>query len=271
VFPWWSFTKTAIAVCALKSAQAGLIDLDKALTGQPYTLRQLLQHRAGVPNYSDDATYLRCASETGCAPWSPNDLLERTKASDLFFPPGQGWRYSNTGYLIVRQFLEHLSGQSLAKILEAQLFEPLGLRSAFLAENGPDFDGVHWDNRHGYHPGWVYHGCIVGTAQDAAVLLHKVFTGDMLSPAMLAEMLNIHPLGGPLEGWAWLSTGYGLGIMSGDLAPAGTARGHSGAGPFCTNAVYHFPDLQVPVTVAVFTEGPDEAQAELMAAELAIC
>jgi len=49
LFPWWSVTKTVIATCALQLIAQGRLTLDEALPGHPYTLSQLLQHRAGVP------------------------------------------------------------------------------------------------------------------------------------------------------------------------------------------------------------------------------
>jgi len=51
LFPWWSFTKTILAVAALRLVEAGKLELDARRPGKPYTLRQLLLHRAGVPNY----------------------------------------------------------------------------------------------------------------------------------------------------------------------------------------------------------------------------
>jgi D-alanyl-D-alanine carboxypeptidase len=58
--------------------------------------------------------------------------------------------------------------------------------------------------------------------------------------------------------------------MIGEMGQAGRAIGHSGGGPGCVNAVYHFPDLPRPVTVAAFTEGTDEGAAEFLAARTAL-
>lgn len=51
IAPWWSITKTVIAVSSLKLWEAGDLDLDEPLPSHPFTLRQLLKHTAGVPNY----------------------------------------------------------------------------------------------------------------------------------------------------------------------------------------------------------------------------
>ena len=82
-------------------------------------------------------------------------------------------------------------------------------------------------------------------------------------------MLRPVPLGGPLDGRPWTECGYGLGMMIGRMGACGRVVGHSGGGPFSTNAVYHFPDRPCPVTVASFSEGTSEGQAEFAAATIA--
>ena len=64
--------------------------------------------------------------------------------------------------------------------------------------------------------------------------------------------------------------GYGAGLMTGRMGDSGQAIGHSGGGPFSVNAVYHFPDRGIPITVACFTDGADEGRAEFAAAGLAL-
>ena len=46
--PWWSFTKTILAAASLRLVAQGRLELDKPVAGKPYTLRYLLQHRAGL-------------------------------------------------------------------------------------------------------------------------------------------------------------------------------------------------------------------------------
>ncbi len=110
----------------------------------------------------------------------------------------------------------------------------------------------------------------MGTSLDAAKILHALFQGKILSSDRLHEMLDIHRLGGPIPGRPWTSLGYGLGLMWGEVGEAGRAIGHSGAGPCGANAVYHFPDIAAPVTVASFAQGIDEAPAEFEAVRLAL-
>jgi CubicO group peptidase (beta-lactamase class C family) len=49
--PWWSFTKLVIATAALRVVELGSLELDAPISRESYTLRQLLQHEAGLPDY----------------------------------------------------------------------------------------------------------------------------------------------------------------------------------------------------------------------------
>jgi CubicO group peptidase (beta-lactamase class C family) len=203
-------------------------------------------------------------------PWPRDRLIRDTLAQGRLFAPGAGWSYSNLGYLLARAAIETASGQSFATLFHTRIAEALGLHSARLAETRDQFAHVHWPQAQHYHPGWVYHGCLIGTAADAARLLHALFTGTLLSPSSLTQMLVTHPLGGALPGRPWTECGYALGLMSGRMGTAGRAIGHSGGGPFSVNAVYHFPDLDTPATVASFTTGPQEGIAEHAASDRAL-
>ena len=269
LFPWWSFTKTVLAIAALRLCEDGVLDLDAPFQHRPYTLRQLLQHRAGVPNYGGLAEY-HAAVARGDPAWPRERLLAAVGADMLDYPPGTGWAYSNVGYLFVREAIEAGTASDLDAALRKLVFAPLGLECPRVAMQPADLSDIFWPALHGYDPGWVYHGLVVGTAGDAAAILSALMVpGKLLSAETLAAMLDRHALGGAIPGRPWTSHGYGLGLMIGAMEGAGRAIGHSGGGPHCVNAVYHFPDGDAPVSVAAFTDGNDEGRAEWAAARLA--
>jgi D-alanyl-D-alanine carboxypeptidase len=265
-FPYWSFTKTVIAICALKLCENGVLDLDASLHGEIYTLRQLLNHTAGLADYSALPEYRRdvAGNET---PWLREKLLGAVLAKGPLFAPGDGWSYSNVGYMLAREQIEAASGLSFAGLVTDLVCRPLGLTSIELATTRDQFSRLYWKAAKHYHPGWVYHGCLMGTAQDAARVLHGLFSGKLLGAAMFEQMLSRHALGGAIAGRPWTDCGYGL--MTGRMGDKGPAIGHSGGGPFSVNAVYHFPGRDIPVTVACFTDGEDEGRAEFQAARFA--
>lgn len=267
LFPLWSFGKTVLAVCALRLVEAGCLTLDEPVAGRAYTLRQLLQHTAGVPNYGRLASYHQAVAR-GDPAWSRERLLAAVGPDRSLFPPGTGWAYSNIGYLYVRDLVEAAAGlpfDGIVRNLAASLDAP----SIRLASGAEEFAQVLWPAARAYDPGWVYHGCLIGTAPDAARVLHALASGRVTGPALFDEMLDCSLDEEALEGRPWTRHGYGLGVMSGEMGAAGRAFGHTGGGPFCVNAVYHFPDVARPVTVAVFADGVDEGRVEFEAARIA--
>jgi D-alanyl-D-alanine carboxypeptidase len=94
-------------------------------------------------------------------------------------------------------------------------------------------------------------------------------SGEVLPPELLTEMTTCYPIGGRLPGRPWETTGYGLGLMIGQMVSVGIAMGHSGAGPGSVSAVYYFGDRASPFTVAAFAQGDDEGATEKEVARLA--
>ena len=262
--PWWSFTKTALAAAAMQLVAAGRLDLDAQIGGRAYTLRQLLQHTAGVPNYGNDPAY-RSAVANGEEPWTVAELLRRSGGERQMFEPGTDWSYSNIGYLHVRQIIETATAETIDVALKRLVFDRIGLGGVGLARVPSDLDDTACGNHTHYHPGWVYHGLLVGTPRDAVWFLHALLTGLVIPTELVRAMTSCHEIGGALDGRPWLNTGYGLGLMIGRMEKAGLAMGHSGVGPDSVAAVYHLPELEPPRTVAAFSQGSDEGANEFQA------
>jgi D-alanyl-D-alanine carboxypeptidase len=269
--PWWSFTKTALATAALQLVARGQLMLDDPVDGRRYTLRQLLQHRAGVPDYGHLTIYHE-AVRRGDPLWDASQLFARVAVDHLDFEPGQGWQYSNLGYFLVRRMIETATGEDLGSALRHLIFDSLGLASVRLATCVNDLDATEWGNADRYDPGWVFHGLLVGTPGDAVRFLHRLMLGEVLPRALLSSMTDRFAISGPVAGRPWQTAGYGLGLMIGEMAGAGLGVGHSGAGPGSIAAVYHFGNRAQPCTVAAFApghaQGHDEAVAEFEVARL---
>jgi CubicO group peptidase (beta-lactamase class C family) len=259
--PWWSLTKTALAAGALALVAADRLALDAPLPSRPFTLRQLLQHTAGVPDYGPLADYHEAVKRRD-EPWSTDDLLRRVAAPRLLFEPGQGWAYSNVGYLFVRQLVEEAAGEPIGAALGRLVFAPLDVPGVRLARTAKDLDVTAWGNATAYHPGWVYHGLAVGTPAEAALFLHRLMTGQLLPAALLDAMRVRRPLDVPLAGRPWRTAGYGLGLMMEIASPRGLCMGHTGQGPGSVAAAYHFPGFDPPRTAAAFAPVEDQAVVE---------
>jgi CubicO group peptidase (beta-lactamase class C family) len=246
--PWWSFTKTVLAATALTLVRDGELALDQPVDRKPYTLRQLLQHTAGLGDYSELADY-QAAVERRDDPWSVGDLLHRSRASEFCFPPGGGWRYSNIGYLLVRQLIERTTKVPLHAALTRAVFEPLGIEDVKLAYERGDLRDVVMGGADGYHPGWVYHGLLIGPLHEAAKLLDRLLGGSLLPTQLIHEMRSAHRVGPAIPGRPWRQPGYGLGLMI-EMAESDGPVGHTGGGPGTTIAVYRRERDSFPIVIA---------------------
>lgn len=259
--PWWSFTKTVIAAAALALVRDKLLSLDKTIENQPFTLRQLLRHEAGLPDYGQLPGY-HIAVEQNQLPWPDEEMLARTNAGNLRYPPGSGWTYSNIGYLYVRRLIELEAGEEFEVALQRLVLRPLGLGHVRLARSREDLIEVEMGKAATYEPGWVYHGLLVGPLHEAALLLDRLMTGSLLPDDLLAAMLDSRCVGQAIAGRPWLSPGYGLGIMAGKTERGAWVAGHTGGGPGSFIAVYRNNNSPAPLCCAAFSTGSDAGGVE---------
>ena len=267
--PWWSFTKTVLAAAALRLVGEGRLALDEAIADRPYSLRHLLQHTAGVPDYGAHPAY-QSAVASGETPWTAEELIARVDGDHQLFEPGRGWSYSNIGYLHVRRLIENAVDDTIDIALRHLVFDRIDLDDTRVVSGPTELAATAWGDAAHYHPGWVFHGLLVGTARDAVMFLDALMSGAIVPRKILQEMTASYPIGGELQGRPWRTTGYGLGLMIGEMDGVGLAIGHSGVGPDSVSAVYHLPQLDPPRTVAAFSPGPDEGENEYQAISVAV-
>jgi len=272
VVPWWSFTKTLIAASALRLAEQRFLDLDAPLAGRPYTARQLLRHTAGVGDYGGLPEY-KAAVARNDPPWTDAALFARVPPDRLLFPPGTGFAYSNVGYLLLRRLIEAAAGTGLGEILAGVVLRPLGLASARLAETSRDMDATAFAGDHGYHPGWCYHGTVVGPVAEAALALHRLARGDLPQVDLGRTAREAAPVDPALAAPPWRVPRYGLGLMVGEMATPDMSSplvvlGHSAGGPGSVGAVYHAPGEAGGKTAAVFADVGNGSDVETRALEL---
>lgn len=264
----YSVTKTFIAARLL---QLG-IDIDRpysayhAIPALPdeVTVRRLLNHTAGIPSYTDLPDYRPATRRSPGQPWSTLSVLERCCRGRLDFTPGQGWHYSNTGYMLLALLLEKLSGLSLAATLAEGLMHPLALRDTHVAEDvdhggclTPSYsrdlneDERMADVRAVYHPGWCLTGLIASTALDTTRFLDALMAGKVVPAAQLAAMTTSVSIGmdsGPF----FRRPSYGLGLMIDPDWGHGGLFGHGGDGPGTNAWAMHLPDFHGrPLTMTI--------------------
>lgn len=282
-FPFYSITKTIISTLLLTMLEGEeSLSLDATIQqrlpefpiDRPILIRQALNHTGGLPDYGGLAAYHRDLRAHPGRPWSPRKFLDETLGDELLFMPGHGWRYSNIGYMLLRQIVEEEAGLPLSLLVRQVLATPFGLDSLGVATVPADMhrltpgystslndDGRLENVTDLYHPGWVSHGLATGTALDIARLLWLVF-GDqrVLADFVLEEMLLEAPVDATHP---WMQQpAYGLGVMMDRANRHGVVVGHSGGGPGFSTAAYHFPAVkghQVTAAALVNRDGGDIA------------
>jgi CubicO group peptidase (beta-lactamase class C family) len=268
IVPWWSFTKTVIAAAVLRLVQDGRLRLDETLDGKSYSLRQLLQHRAGLPDYGALPEY-HAAVARGDQPWPAQELLCRVGAERPRYRPGTGWQYSNVGYRIVRQQIERTTGTDLQAALRLLVLDSIGVEGIRLATMPADLVNVTMGNASDYHPGWVYHGLLVGPVRSAAILLDRLIGTNFLAAKLRERMLQPHVVGGSIADRPWKVPGYGFGMMCGESTDGHHVAGHTGSGPGSVIAVYRRTTPCASGSAAVFLAEGTQGQVERTAFELA--
>jgi len=279
----YSITKTFTAALFLRWLDEGVVSLDAPLAGwrpdvpdaQRISLRQLLTHTAGVPDYGPLPQYHEAVRTSPTRPWSRERFAAETFARGLQFEPGCGWAYSNPGYMLLTEVAESIGGSRYATLVADRIARPLGLARTFVPESICDLatlaparsrlvsaDGGFVDVRDRYHPGWVSHGVIASTPSDIARFFDALFGDRLVSRRALDEMTRLVKVAdsGDRE---WLTPAYGLGVM-GSLTPSpwGALFGHNGGGPGYAASAFHARDLGVTVcAMGALEESGVEAEA----------
>ena len=138
VFQIASVSKQFTAVAVMMLRERGLIDYDdsvqKFIPGFPYkniTVRQLLAHRSGLPNYMYFAEKYWKNKRLPLTNDGLLGMMERYRPG-LEFLPDRRYKYSNTGYAVLASIVERVSGLPFDEFLEENIFRPLGMSSTFV-------------------------------------------------------------------------------------------------------------------------------------------
>jgi N-acyl-D-aspartate/D-glutamate deacylase/CubicO group peptidase (beta-lactamase class C family)/dipeptidyl aminopeptidase/acylaminoacyl peptidase len=132
MFQSGSLGKMFTAAGVMRLAETGRIALDSSVRSylpdapaswQPITIRQLLSHTSGVPDYTGPTFDYRGAYSDGAL----DSLAYR---SPVEFPAGARWNYSNTGYVLLGHLIQRVTGRPYWDYLREQLFIPAGMTTA---------------------------------------------------------------------------------------------------------------------------------------------
>ena len=227
--------------------------MDGVNYGRQITVRQLLNHTSGIYSHDEDPMFSAQVATEPRKRWTAEEEIEIAIRNGPYFKPGEGWHYSDTGFVMAGLIIERVTGQNLGVAVRDLLaFERQGMRSTWweLFETPPPgvrprahqyvslYDFTDNDPSFDSYGG----GGLVSTTEDLGRFMRALFDGRVFKhKASLAAMLRTVPTGARMEG---STSAYGLGI--GRRAFDGTdCWGHPG---FWSVLMYYCPDLDLVMT-----------------------
>ncbi|NXY94973.1 beta-lactamase family protein [Streptomyces sp. BR123] len=242
-----SVTKTFSAVVLLQLAAEGRLGLDDPVErhlpgllpdGGRITVRHLLSHRSGLPDYTD-AMFERTVPGFEAVRkkvFSPRELVGLVRRAPRAAQPGAAYAYSNTNFVIVGMLIEKATGHGVAQEYERRIIKPLGLDDTAYVHPATAVPGRHV---RGYlHPdeagaplvdateqtaSWAQAaGAMISSPADLNTFVSALLGGRLLPPRMLDAMLVMSPTD------AARTRFYGLGLRRYDLTCGVRVYGHTG-------------------------------------------
>ncbi len=188
------FTATAVMLLMRQSLLSPEDEIIKFFPEIPYpgvTVRHLLNHTSGIPDYFDDADwFIKLWKEEKRVPGNDEILhfLCETKAKP-YFAPGEGLQYSNTGYNLLALLVERLSGIPYEEFLQKNIFEPADMTATRCCHIRRD--GVPFEN---YARATVFEGgkwiADIDSNEDGDVVAFDGLNGDDYVYTNIFDMLR---------------------------------------------------------------------------------
>ena len=276
-----SITKQFTATAILRLVESGRLSLDASLTelfddfpayGAAITVRHLLTHTSGLRDYDDGSMI----PDTTTVPVLDADVLAMMASVDsTLFPPGSAYRYSNSGYAVLAQIVERVSGERFEDYLRTHLFEPAGMDSTVAFVNGRNtvpkraFGYAETDSGFVFRDqsltsavlgdGGIYSSVVDLAAWDAAltkgvlvdpVIWRLAWTPQVTIPAAGADADDVAP--------QTTEASYGFGWRL-DTFGGHRRMHHTGSTSGFRNVIQRYPEAGVTIIILTNRAGPDVA------------
>jgi len=181
-----SISKLYDAVAVTKLVSSGRLSLDKTIAdylpelvvkienADKITLKLMIQHRSGIPNFTDAPNFWEAPTKT----YGESLALIQNKPAN--FKPGEDYEYCNTNYLLINKIMDDVLGYKNFQFIQEEILTPLKLTNTFESLSDVNIDDV----MSGYHVGHPHdlkadeHG-MVATAEDVGVFLRALNDGSV--------------------------------------------------------------------------------------------
>ncbi|WP_446776787.1 serine hydrolase domain-containing protein [Macellibacteroides fermentans] len=175
------------AVAVAKLVREDKLSLDKTLSdylpelkgrieyADKITLRMLVMHRSGIPNFTDTYMYWAAPKET------EDEQLALILDKPANFKPGEDYEYSNTNYLLLGRIMTRVLGYDKFQYIQNEILTPLNLKHTFGSIQDVNMDDV----MSGYYVGYDVDlktdniGSILATAEDLSIFIRALNDGSV--------------------------------------------------------------------------------------------
>ena len=182
-----SVSKLYNAVAVAKLVRDGKLSLDKTLSdylpelkgrieySDKITLRMLVKHRSGIPNFTDTYMYWAAPKE------NDDEKLALILDKPADFKPGEDYEYSNTNYLLLGRIMDKVLGYNHFQFIQEEILEPLNLNHTYGSINDVDMNDV----MSGYYVGYDTdlktdgRGSMLSTAEDLSKFIRALNDGSV--------------------------------------------------------------------------------------------
>jgi len=184
-----SISKLYDAVAVTKLVSAGRLSLDKTIAdylpelvgriehADKITLRLMIQHRSGIPNFTDAPDFWAAPTE------SYEESLALILDKPANFKPGKKYKYCNTNYLLLNKIMDDELGYLNYQFIQEEILKPLNLTNTYGSLSEVNIEDV----MSGYHVGYPHdlktndYG-MHATAQDVGTFLRALNDGTVFAP-----------------------------------------------------------------------------------------
>ena len=279
-----SIGKTFVGATVVALAQEGVLSLDdpisKWLGDRPWfsrlpnhdmiTLRQLLTHSSGIADHVNVEPFIQAFRENWRAttnPFPPETLIAFVLDRPPLFKAGEGWCYSDTGYILVGLIIEAVTGHSYYEEVTRRFLVPLrltlttpsdrfelpGLAAGYLAPDNEFNLPSKTTLRPGvmaWHPGleWTGGG-LVSNSRDLVVWAKALFEGHAMEGRYLETLLQSVPISSEAP-----DTRYGIAVGIQENGPLGATYGHGGWIPGYCSSLRYYPEYGIAVAFQINTD-----------------
>ncbi len=207
-----SISKLYVAVSITKLAKEKRLSLDETLdnyfpelvgrieNAERITLKMMVQHRSGIPNFTDNPAYWEDEQGNG------KKALDFALDLPASFEPDKGYEYSNTNYLLLRNIIDNKLGYSHQQYIKEKILIPLDLNNTFFSLKEVNLEDVMSGYYVGYNEDFkTNENGMLATAEDVGKFLRAINNGSVFAEGEQEIYPYVYEHGGLVIGYQCLA------------------------------------------------------------------